>query len=245
MPYCVSESSSSDVNSSIDYSEPDCYQDQLYCNDLSQDTTGDGSQLPTPYFDVSDENKLRKLALDNPTFLLKKFTPSAEFDKAVTCKYNQIVEPYSYLGLDIDSQQDLQIQIGNESLSSSSIGGLVRESYISLLSSEDEHADASYNVFQNLDATNVIQEGDCSDNDVCVVSNSETTKHSINKKERIVSVSSEDADYTESVLSGSPVAKVPVSKITGLISPTLTPNPICKIDSCYSLAFKGGDRGSK
>ena len=248
--------SSSDVNSSIDYSEAEYYQDEVFHTDLGNQTTDDhGFQLPHTYFELSDGEKLRQLALNNPTFLVKNFNPLSQ----QTYMESQPPETYSYQGLGIDSQQGLKGQgyfqdhpdefQGEGHLSSSAIGGLVRESYVSLLSSEDEHMDPPYKIYQNLDSADescsgeeISNKGICEDSDGVKsdVNLNAFEKNVTMQKERPISISSEDVDYTESVLLGTNVPKV-----TKLKTPPLSPNPICRIKNCYSLAFKGEQRESK
>ena len=152
---------------------------------------------------------------------------------------------YEYLGVGLKGQGYSQ---GEGHLSSSAIGGIVRESYVSLLSSEDETIDPPYRIYQNLDSA----DESCSGNETPnkgTGENSDGTKpvntdiggkETGSEKDRPLSISSEDADFAESVLAGTGAAKV-----TKLKTPPLSPNPICRIQSCYSLAYKGEQRDSK
>ena len=243
------------MNSSIDYSEAEYYQDQVFGNQTDDDEV-DGFQLPRTYFELSDGDKLRQLALDNPTFLVKDFNQSSHQSYIE----NNAPGTYSYLGLGIDPQQGLKGQgcfqghpdefQGEGHLSSSAIGGIVRESFISLLSSEDEGMDPPYKIYQNLDSSadescfgnETSNKGTCDDlkGDKSDINMNVSEKTAGSLKDRPISISSEDADFTESVLSGTNVPKV-----TKLKTPPLSPNPICRIQNCYSLAFKGEQRESK
>ena len=158
---------------------------------------------------------------------------------------------YEYLGVGIDPQQGLKGQgcsLGEGHLSSSAIGGIVLESYVSLLSSEDETMDPPYRIYQNLDSADESCSGNESLNkgnggpssDSKTVNTNIDGKEMGSEKDRPISISSEDADFADSVLAGTGAAKV-----TKLKTPPLSPNPICRIQSCYSLAYKGEQRDSK
>ena len=242
------------MNSSVESCSselPTYHQDENFCSDpLKQKPI---EIFPTVWSE-SDDGNLRRLALNNPTFLVKNIAPQK--DQILTDENYKAVSSYPYLGIDIGSQQDMknegqmlghQIQgQGQEHQSSSSIGGLVRENYINLLSSEDETIHDSYKIYQNLDSSRDTDcEGETSEHsskqEKCVDADDSKSGCNNSHKHRTLSISSEDAEYTETVLSGNSVSKVTQVDGDSSSANPVSPNPICKIDSYYSLSFKGSD----
>ena len=87
--------------------------------------------------ELSDDNDLRGLALNHPTFLVKSVTPSNNLNNLDLDEDSHGPRSTSYLGIGINPQGQVQGQSAG-SRSRSSI-----DNYISLISSEDEAMDVN------------------------------------------------------------------------------------------------------
>ena len=85
--------------------------------------------------ELSDDNDLRGLALNHPTFLVKSVTPKSNINNVDLDEDTHGPRSTSYLGIGINPQGQVQ---GQSAGSRSSI-----DNYISLISSEDEAMDVN------------------------------------------------------------------------------------------------------
>ena len=87
--------------------------------------------------ELSDDNDLRGLALNHPTFLVKSVTPKNNINNFDLDEDSHVPRSSSYLGIGINPQGHGEVQ-GQSAGSRSSI-----DNYISLISSEDEAMDVN------------------------------------------------------------------------------------------------------
>ena len=225
---------------------PDFYPDEIIPSDTNQQINNDSVLQPWSELQLSDSNNLRDLVLKNPTFLVKNVTPETDIDKIH--EESQTAGSCSYLGIGINPQQQGEGNAQNDleqdkDLSSTGISSI--DNYICISSSEDEFVNCSYSINQKPVTAKMTRTGK-------KLPDTGSRKTSLNKrknnvKERnpsernvafregqILSISSEDSDCGEPRKTGSDF-----NEITKRRNPASL--PICRIESYYSLSFKGDE----